>query len=313
MAARRKALRPQPHPASPRRDDLCSRHTQVDGGDEALLPRPPKWVTPWTRALAIVVHGQGRAVNSGLAIVGLTLLLVAVVSRRLSSTPVTPAMVVTAVGVLVGPLVLDDLPVRPTSSTVRSLAEATLAVMQQRAAMMELALGNLKEAAAHIARALDARPNDRAIRDTEGRIVLAGVAGETTVARKLAKLKEAESIFSDNIAKAPSEPYGLVSRTTRASHRSRYSPLGQEWTCRVRRRGNAHLLSNARPNCNSRPPCGLGVELHRQIQRTRPGGEESQRRGGVAASSAQPTPGERNNGDATRREGSLPLPRASDT
>ncbi len=67
--------------------------------------------------------------NSGLAIVGLTLLLVATVSRRLSSTPVTPAMVVTAVGVLVGPLLLDDLSVRPTSSTVRTLAEATLAVV----------------------------------------------------------------------------------------------------------------------------------------------------------------------------------------
>ena len=67
--------------------------------------------------------------NSGLAIIGLTLLLVAAVSRRLSSTPVTPAMVVTAVGVLVGPLVLDDLSLRPTSSTVRTLAEATLAVV----------------------------------------------------------------------------------------------------------------------------------------------------------------------------------------
>ena len=67
--------------------------------------------------------------NSGLAIVGLTLLLVAGVSRRLSSTPITPAMVVVAVGVLVGPLVLDDLKVPPTSSTVRTLAEATLAVV----------------------------------------------------------------------------------------------------------------------------------------------------------------------------------------
>ena len=67
--------------------------------------------------------------NSGLAIVGLTLLLVAAVSRRLSGTPVTLAMVVAAVGVLVGPLVLDDLSVRPTSSTVRTLAEATLAVV----------------------------------------------------------------------------------------------------------------------------------------------------------------------------------------
>ena len=67
--------------------------------------------------------------DAGLVIVGLTLLLVAAVSRPLSSTPVTPAMVVVAVGVLVGPLVLDDLTVRPTSSTVRTLAEATLAVV----------------------------------------------------------------------------------------------------------------------------------------------------------------------------------------
>ena len=67
--------------------------------------------------------------NTGLVIVGLTLLLVAAVSRPLSSTPITPAMVVVAVGVLVGPLVLDDLTVPPTSETVRTLAEATLAVV----------------------------------------------------------------------------------------------------------------------------------------------------------------------------------------
>ena len=65
----------------------------------------------------------------GLATVGLTLLLLAAVSRRLSNTPITPAMVVVAVGILVGPLVLDDLTVGPTSSTVRTLAEATLAVV----------------------------------------------------------------------------------------------------------------------------------------------------------------------------------------
>ena len=67
--------------------------------------------------------------NSGLLIVGLTLLLVAAVSRRLSSSPITPAIVVVAVGMLVGPLALDDLTLRPTSSTVRTLAEATLAVV----------------------------------------------------------------------------------------------------------------------------------------------------------------------------------------
>ncbi|MGC2374077.1 MAG: cation:proton antiporter [Solirubrobacteraceae bacterium] len=65
----------------------------------------------------------------GLAAVGLALLLVAAVSRRLSGTPITPAMVVVAIGVLAGPLVLDGLTVGPASLTVRRLAEATLAVV----------------------------------------------------------------------------------------------------------------------------------------------------------------------------------------
>ncbi len=67
--------------------------------------------------------------NWGLATVGLALLLVAAVSRRLTNTPITPAMVVVAIGVLAGPLVLNDLTVGPTSLTVRRLAEATLAVV----------------------------------------------------------------------------------------------------------------------------------------------------------------------------------------
>jgi NhaP-type Na+/H+ or K+/H+ antiporter len=70
-----------------------------------------------------------NAVDWGLATIGLALLLVAAVSQRLSSSPVTPAMVVVAAGVLVGPLVLDDLDLGATSSTVRRLAEATLAVV----------------------------------------------------------------------------------------------------------------------------------------------------------------------------------------
>jgi NhaP-type Na+/H+ or K+/H+ antiporter len=64
-----------------------------------------------------------------LATVGLALLLLAAVSQRLSATPVTPAMVMVAIGIIVGPLVLDDLTVAPTSATVRTLAEATLAVV----------------------------------------------------------------------------------------------------------------------------------------------------------------------------------------
>ena len=43
--------------------------------------------------------------------------------------PPTPAILVVAIGVLVGPLALDELAVRPTSSIVRTLAEATLAVV----------------------------------------------------------------------------------------------------------------------------------------------------------------------------------------
>ena len=57
------------------------------------------------------------------------MLLVASVSRYLSGTPLTPAILVVTVGVLVGPLVLDEIAVQPTSSTVRTLAEATLAVV----------------------------------------------------------------------------------------------------------------------------------------------------------------------------------------
>jgi NhaP-type Na+/H+ or K+/H+ antiporter len=68
-------------------------------------------------------------VNWGLATLGLALLLVAGISQRLSNTPITPPMVVVAAGVLLGPLFFDSVTVGPTSSTVRTLAEATLAVV----------------------------------------------------------------------------------------------------------------------------------------------------------------------------------------
>jgi sodium/hydrogen antiporter len=68
-------------------------------------------------------------VGVGLAIIGVALLLVAAVSRYLSGTPLTPAIAVVAIGVVVGPLLLDEITAQPTSSTVRTLAEATLAVV----------------------------------------------------------------------------------------------------------------------------------------------------------------------------------------
>ena len=64
-----------------------------------------------------------------LAIVSLTLLGVAAFSRRLSGTPVTPAMVFVAVGLLVGPQVPGGIDLESTSGTVRTLAEATLALV----------------------------------------------------------------------------------------------------------------------------------------------------------------------------------------
>jgi NhaP-type Na+/H+ or K+/H+ antiporter len=67
--------------------------------------------------------------NWELAIVAATVLAVAAVSRRLSGTPVTPAMVFVLIGVLVGPLVIDEVTNAPTGSAVRTLAEATLAVV----------------------------------------------------------------------------------------------------------------------------------------------------------------------------------------
>ena len=55
-----------------------------------------------------------------LAIVALTVLGVAAISRRLSGTPVTPAMVFVAVGLLVGPEVLGGIDLESSSATVRS-------------------------------------------------------------------------------------------------------------------------------------------------------------------------------------------------
>jgi sodium/hydrogen antiporter len=64
-----------------------------------------------------------------LAIIALALLGVASISRRLSGTPVTPTMVLVAIGLLVGPQVLDGVDVSSTSSPVQRLAEATLALV----------------------------------------------------------------------------------------------------------------------------------------------------------------------------------------
>src|SRR5215207_11747824 len=70
-----------------------------------------------------------RRMEWALAILALALLAVAAVSRRLLGTPITPTIVFVAVGLLVGPQVLDGIDLESSSSTVRALAEATLALV----------------------------------------------------------------------------------------------------------------------------------------------------------------------------------------
>jgi len=64
-----------------------------------------------------------------LAILALALIAVAAVSKRLSGSPITPAILFVSIGILVGPEVLDAVELSSTSSTVRALAEATLALV----------------------------------------------------------------------------------------------------------------------------------------------------------------------------------------
>lgn len=64
-----------------------------------------------------------------LALVALALLGVAAVSQRISGTPITPAMLFAGFGLLVGSAVLDAVDLSSTGSTVRTLAETTLALV----------------------------------------------------------------------------------------------------------------------------------------------------------------------------------------
>ncbi len=64
-----------------------------------------------------------------LVIGALALLGVAAVSRRLSGTPLTPAMLFVGIGLLAGRKVLGGIDLESSSSAVRTLAEATLALV----------------------------------------------------------------------------------------------------------------------------------------------------------------------------------------
>jgi NhaP-type Na+/H+ or K+/H+ antiporter len=64
-----------------------------------------------------------------LTIVALVLIGVAAVSKRISGTPITPAILFVSIGLLVGPKALDGIDIASTSLTVQALAEATLALV----------------------------------------------------------------------------------------------------------------------------------------------------------------------------------------
>ena len=64
-----------------------------------------------------------------LAIIALAVLAVASVSGRIAGTPLTPAILFVVIGVLVGPKVLGEVDLSSSGSTVRALAEATLALV----------------------------------------------------------------------------------------------------------------------------------------------------------------------------------------
>jgi NhaP-type Na+/H+ or K+/H+ antiporter len=68
-------------------------------------------------------------VSWSLATVALIVLAVAAVSRRLSGSPITPAMAFVALGLLAGPRLLDEVDVVPAGATIRVLAEATLTLV----------------------------------------------------------------------------------------------------------------------------------------------------------------------------------------
>ena len=61
--------------------------------------------------------------------VALALIAVGAISKRISGSPVTPAILFVSIGILVGPEVLGAVDFSSTSSTVRALAEATLALV----------------------------------------------------------------------------------------------------------------------------------------------------------------------------------------
>lgn len=87
------------------------------------------WRTGAHAAMLARVTTSIASMEWTLALLALGLLGVAAVSRRIANTPLTPAILFVGFGLLVGPDALDAVDLSSTSSTVRTLAEATLALV----------------------------------------------------------------------------------------------------------------------------------------------------------------------------------------
>lgn len=81
----------------------------------------------------------------------------------------------------------------------------------QHASMMELDLGDLSAAARYLRKAIDLRPGDPIIRDTEGRLALRVAKSVSDPVTADTRFGQAEDIFRRNINRRPQEPYGYRS------------------------------------------------------------------------------------------------------
>jgi len=121
-------------------------------------------------------------VEWALALVAVALIGVAAVSRLISGTPVTPAMLFVGFGLLVGPKVSDGIDLSSTDSVVRLLAESTLALVLFSDAS-RIDLGHLRRAVGVPVRLL-----------TIG-LPLTIILGVATAAAVLGKLTIAEALI----------------------------------------------------------------------------------------------------------------------
>jgi tetratricopeptide (TPR) repeat protein len=86
--------------------------------------------------------------------------------------------------------------------------DPTDAISLQHAAMMEMEGGDITAAAKYLSRAVELRPGDPSIRDTEGRLLLQSASDEPDANVADGKFARAENAFVRNIQRQRTEPFG---------------------------------------------------------------------------------------------------------